>query len=85
MQATIRGIGSYVPETVIDNHQLAGSVLLNQFSVEQAYISYKTILEIAKQAAVQALENAQLLMPSEIDLIIVATITPDHIFPSVAA
>ncbi|MCG4691386.1 3-oxoacyl-ACP synthase, partial [Phocaeicola vulgatus] len=39
--------------------------------------------DLATKAAIKAIENAN-LTPEDIDLIIVATITPDMVFPSTA-
>lgn len=88
----ISGIGSYVPEKILTNDDLSKMVdTNNEWIVERTGIEERRIAEsnqatsdLAIEAANRALKNAN-LSPEEIDLIIVATITPDYIFPATAS
>lgn len=87
----ISGIGSYVPEKILTNHDLSKMVdTNNEWIVDRTGIEERRIAEpgtaasdLATKAALKALEDAK-ISPEEIDLIIVATATPDHVFPSTA-
>jgi len=83
--------GSYLPKKIITNDDL--SILINtndiwikkRTGVKQRHISNKneTTFAIGFYAARDAIQNAQ-IKKSSIDMIIVATATPDLIFPSTA-
>ena len=90
MGVQIAAVGSYVPETVIKNEDLA------QLGFDSDWITRRTgILErrraadgqaasdLAVLAARQCLANAG-VNPDEVDLILVATLTPDQTMPSTA-
>jgi len=87
----ILGTGKYVPEQVLTNQQLEQMVETNdEWIVSRTGIKERRIAasdeatsDLAYKAAQQALENAG-LTAGDIDLIIVATITPDMFFPSTA-
>lgn len=86
----IKGVGSYVPERVVTNYDLSNLVdTSNEWIVERTGIIERRITEgedtssIAFKAAEQAINDAN-VSKEEIDLIIVATITPDSFTPSVA-
>lgn len=87
----IIGIGSYVPEKVLTNFELEKMVdTSDSWITERTGISERRIAsdtestsDLAYKAAEQAVHNAG-LKPEEIDLIIVATVTPDSYFPSTA-
>lgn len=89
--AGILGVGSYVPERVLTNHDLEKMVetsdewIVSRTGIKQRRIAEETELasDLATQAAAQALQNAK-LTPQQVDLIIVATSTPDMHFPSTA-
>ncbi|KAA0546503.1 ketoacyl-ACP synthase III [Bacillus sp. BGMRC 2118] len=91
MNAGIVGIGRYLPEKVVTNHDLEKIVdtsdewIRTRTGIEQRRIASDEIdtSHMAFHAAEKALENAN-LSAEDIDLIIVATVTPDHPFPSVA-
>lgn len=90
-RAGIIGIGSYVPERTLTNFDLEKMVdTTDKWIVERSGISERRIAEdnmatsdMAVKAAEQALVEAG-VKPEEIGLIIVATVTPDHFFPSTA-
>lgn len=87
----ISGIGSYVPERILTNFDLSQMVdTNNEWIVERTGIEERRIADettaasdLATKAALRAIEDAN-VKPDEIDLIIVATATPDHVFPSSA-
>ena len=87
MTSRIAGIGIYVPETVVTNHDLAKIVDTNdQWITERTGIRERRIStgegtrHLATKAAACALENAG-VKPEELDLIILGTSTPDRNFP----
>lgn len=87
----VLGTGKYVPEKILTNHDLEQMVDTNdEWIVTRTGIRERRISspdqassDLAYHASVQALENAG-LTAEDIDLIIVATITPDSAFPSTA-
>jgi len=89
---SITGLGCYVPDRVLTNHDLAELVdTSDEWIVERTGIRERRIAsdeqamsDIALPAARAALEQAA-LDASEIDLIVVATVTPDMAFPSTGA
>lgn len=91
MHARITGTGSYLPERVLTNHDLEQMVeTSDQWIVERTGIRERHIAadhevtsDLAYQAAKKAIEAAD-IDANQIDLIIVATTTPDLIFPSTA-
>jgi 3-oxoacyl-[acyl-carrier-protein] synthase-3 len=91
IKAGIAGIGVYVPERVLTNAQLEEMVdtnhewILTRCGIHERHIATpeQATSDLAVLAADRALENAG-LAPEELDLIIVATNTPDMFFPSTA-
>lgn len=89
--ARITGTGSYLPERVMTNHDLEQIVdtsdawIRERTGIEQRHIAAEGQFtsDLAEPAARRALEAAG-RVPEEVDLIIVATTTPDRIFPSTA-
>ena len=87
----IAGTGGYLPAQVLTNAELEKRVdTTDQWIVERTGIRERRIAapgentcDLAEQAARRAIEAAR-LTPADIDLIIVATTTPDRIFPSTA-
>lgn len=86
----ILGTGSYTPDNVVYNKDLENIVDTSDTWIrERTGISERRISsgentsQIAAKAAIKALENSQ-LEGDDIDLILVATITPDSLTPSVA-
>ena len=88
---SIIGTGSYVPERVLTNAELATMVETNddwittRTGIKERRIAAEgeSTSDLAAQAALSAMENAG-ITAEEIDLIIVATVTPDMAFPSTA-
>ncbi len=89
--ARITGTGSYLPENVMTNHDLEKIVettdqwIRERTGIEQRHIAAdnETTVDLAEKASRMAIESAG-IDPSEIDLIVFATSTPDKIFPSSA-
>ncbi len=87
----IIGTGSKVPEKIISNYDLEKSVdTSNEWIIKRTGISERRILDdkqeaymLGVDAAKSALESAK-LSAQEIDLIVVATDTPDYMTPSTA-
>jgi 3-oxoacyl-[acyl-carrier-protein] synthase III len=90
-RAIIEGVGSYLPERVLTNQELAGMVdTSDEWIVERTGIRERRIAapgeltsDLAVAAARAALENAATDI-DEIDLVLVATSTPDQTFPATA-
>lgn len=90
--AHIVGWGMAVPDNIMTNDDLAAIVETdNEWIVSRTGIRERRIATdkeststLAHQAALKALEEANIL-PHDIDLIIVATSTPEHAFPSTAS
>jgi 3-oxoacyl-[acyl-carrier-protein] synthase-3 len=91
MNAGILGLGRCLPEKILTNHDLEKIVDTNDEWIRtRTGIQERRIAaddtdtsDLAYEAAVQALENAN-IKPEEIGLILVATVTPDHPFPSIS-
>ena len=90
-RAIIEGVGSYLPERVLTNRELAGMVdTSDEWIVERTGSRERRIAapgemtsDLAVAAARAALENAAIDI-DEIDLVLVATSTPDQTFPATA-
>lgn len=91
MFARIAGTGSYLPEKVLTNADLEQMVdtsdawITERTGIKKRYIAGpdETTCDLAEGAARRAMEAAG-AGPDDIDLIIVATTTPDRVFPSTA-
>lgn len=91
MNAGILGIGRCLPEKILTNHDLEKIVDTNdewirtRTGIEERRIAddETNTSDLAYEAAVKALENAR-ISAEEIGLILVATVTPDHPFPSIS-
>lgn len=87
----IIGTGKYVPERVLTNQELEKMVDTNdEWIVTRTGIRERRLAspeqassDLAYEASVQALKNAG-ITAEQIDLIVVATVTPDMAFPSTA-
>ena len=87
----IAGTGSYLPANVVSNEELARRVdtsdewIRSRTGIRQRHIAHaaQTSSELACNAALPAIAAAG-IATSDIELIIVATSTPDYIFPSTA-
>ncbi|MGB9673347.1 MAG: beta-ketoacyl-ACP synthase III [Anaerolineales bacterium] len=89
--AHISGWGMAVPETILTNQELEKIVetndewIVSHSGIRERHIAqdWQTTSSLAAEAAIKALEMAS-VHPSEVDLIIVATSSPDQIFPATA-
>src|ERR671936_617363 len=88
---SIIGTGSYVPDKVLSNADLSRMVdtsdewITTRTGIKERRIAAKdeTTSEMATKAALKAMEQAK-ISAKEIDLILVATATPDMLFPATA-
>ena len=88
---SIIGTGSYVPERVLTNEEMSTIVetsdewITSRTGIRERRIAAadERTSDLAAKAALAAIENAG-ITAEEIDLIIVATVTPDMFFPSTA-
>ena len=91
MHSRIGGTGRYLPAQVLTNDALAARVatddewIRTRTGIRQRHIAAadERTSDLAVAASRQALDDAG-VAPSDVDLIIVATTTPDDIFPSTA-
>lgn len=91
MRSTIAGVGSYLPTKVLTNDDLSKMMdtsdewIASRTGIRKRHIAADNELtsDLAVNAAKQAIDQAG-VKPAEIDLIIVATTSPDYIFPAVA-
>jgi 3-oxoacyl-[acyl-carrier-protein] synthase-3 len=91
MRSVVRGIGSYLPEKVLTNQDLAKLVdTSDEWIVQRTGISERHIAaegeltsDLSTVAARRALDDAG-LTPDDIDLIVLGTSTPDNTFPATA-
>ena len=90
-RSQIIGFGSYLPKEVVTNDDLAKKIdtsdewIRKRTGIAQRHIAADGELtsDIAEQAARAALENAG-VATDDIDLIVLATATPDNTFPATA-
>ncbi|MBB3945858.1 3-oxoacyl-[acyl-carrier-protein] synthase-3 [Rhizobium skierniewicense] len=91
IRSIIRGYGAALPKRVMTNQDIEAIVettdewIVQRTGIKQRYIAGEgeTTSSLGELAARAALENAG-IQPDEIDLIIVATSTPDNTFPATA-
>jgi 3-oxoacyl-[acyl-carrier-protein] synthase-3 len=91
IRARIIGTGSYLPARVLANAELAATVdtsdewIIERTGIRQRHIAAEGEFtsDLGTAAARRALDSAG-LSPADIDLIIVATATPDQTFPACA-
>lgn len=88
--AAITGVQGYLPETVVTNHDLAKIVdTSDEWILSRTGISERRLMKDGASsdmaaAAVTALLEKKGIDPLEIELVILATVTPDYPFPSTA-
>ena len=91
IRASLRGMGHYLPERVVENAEFENWVdtsdewIRSRSGIERRHFAAdgQTTSDLATKAATAALADAG-MQASEIDALIVATSTPDNTFPSVA-
>ncbi|MDR0590556.1 MAG: ketoacyl-ACP synthase III [Puniceicoccales bacterium] len=87
----VKGIGSYIPDCILSNADLEGMVdttnewIVSRTGIESRRICLDTEMtsDLCREAAQKALENANIAV-CDVDLIVVATVTPDMQFPATA-
>src|SRR5688572_19668550 len=90
--AAITGVSAYLPEYILTNKELETMMdTTDEWIMSRSGISERRIMKDPdKASAFMAAEAAKTLLkkknlsPLDIDLIIVATVTPDHQYPSTA-
>src|SRR5437867_8523785 len=88
---SIIGTGSYAPEKILTNEDLSRMVdtsdewITTRTGIKERRVAAKDEMtsDMAAKAALNAIEQAK-VSPEEIDLLLVATATPDMIFPATA-
>lgn len=88
---SITGTGSYLPERVLTNADLTKMVdtsdewITTRTGIKERHIAAKdqASSDLAVEAARRAMAQAG-VVPEDLDMILVATVTPDMIFPSTA-
>ena len=91
LRSVVLGCGSYLPARVVTNEELAGSVetshewIVQRTGIHQRHVAAQGEMtsDMAIQAARAALANGH-VDPQSIDLIVLATSTPDNTFPAAA-
>jgi 3-oxoacyl-[acyl-carrier-protein] synthase III len=92
VHVTITGLGAYVPERVVTNGELSELVdtsddwIIERTGIRERRIAAdsQALTDISLPAARQALEQAG-SDGTDVDLLVVATVTPDMMFPSTSA
>lgn len=88
----VQGVGSYLPQTVLTNADLAQRVdtsdewIVQRTGIHQRYVAAEGeyTSDLARHAAERAMADAG-VTAADIDLVILATSTPDQTFPATAA
>jgi 3-oxoacyl-[acyl-carrier-protein] synthase-3 len=91
IRSLIIGCGHYLPKKIVTNHDLSAILdtshdwIVERTGIHKRHFAAEGELtsDLATAAAWEALKSAS-LKPQDIDLIIVATVTPDQTFPSTA-
>ena len=92
LRSIVRGVGSYLPERIITNDELSKTLdtsdewIQQRVGIKQRHVAAEGEFtsDLAVHAARRALDDAR-VSPDEIDLIVLATTTPDLTFPATAA
>jgi 3-oxoacyl-[acyl-carrier-protein] synthase-3 len=90
-RAAVLGTGSFAPKKVLTNQELEKMVetsdewIVERTGIQERHIADNgvTSSDLAVEAAKRALKAAR-VKPAELDLILVATVTPDMLFPATA-
>lgn len=92
LRAVITAVGGYAPDYILDNHELSRMVdtsdewIMSRVGIKERHIlkeEGKGPSDMAVKAVEQIFEKTG-TTPEEIDLIVFATTTPDHVFPATA-
>ncbi|MEM6617117.1 MAG: beta-ketoacyl-ACP synthase III [Pseudomonadota bacterium] len=90
--SVVRGVGGYLPQNAVSNAELAKTVdtsddwIVQRTGIKQRYIAAdgEFTSHLGTKAAERAMANAG-VSADDIDLIVLATSTPDNTFPATAA
>ena len=91
LRSIVRGVGSYLPARIMTNEELSRTIdtsdewIQQRVGIKQRHIAAEGEFtsDLAVHAARRALDNARLSI-ADVDLIIVATTTPDLTYPATA-
>lgn len=91
LRSRLIGCGSYLPARIVTNHDLAGKVdtshdwIVQRTGIEQRHVAAEgeTTSDLAVAASRAALKSAG-IGPGDVDMIVLATTTPDETFPATA-
>ncbi len=91
LRAKISALGTYVPPRILGNHDLEKLVdtsdqwIMERTGIRERHLADKGVAtsDLAVEAAKKALEERG-ITPSDVQAVIVATVTPDMFFPSTA-
>ncbi len=91
IRSQVKGVGSALPRRILTNDELAAMVdtsdewIVQRTGIKQRHIAGpdETTASLGEAAARAALDNAE-LTPADIDLIVLATSTPNNTFPATA-
>jgi 3-oxoacyl-[acyl-carrier-protein] synthase III len=91
MNISITGLGAYDPPTIIENEELMKLVdtndewIITHTGIKRRHVSVgETVLDMAEKAATRAIETSG-LAASAIELVVLATSSPDSYFPMAAS
>ncbi len=92
IRSVVRGVGAYLPSRIVTNDDLAERLdtsdawIRDRTGIRERRIAAEGELtsDLAAAAARRALERAE-VSPTSVDLLILATSTPDNTFPATAA
>jgi len=90
-QSIIRGVGAYLPERVLTNEELSKTVdtsdewIRQRTGIARRHIAApnETTTDLACEAALRALDHSGVRV-DDVDLVVLATTTPDNTFPATA-
>ena len=90
MKSTITGWGKWGPDNVVRNHDMATFIdtsdewIQQRTGIKERRFSHVNNSDMASVAGLRAIATAG-LQPEDIDVVILATCTPDSIVPSAAS
>ncbi|GGD03116.1 beta-ketoacyl-ACP synthase III [Aquisalinus flavus] len=92
LKAVVEGVGGYLPDRVVTNDELAARVdtsdewITERTGIRQRHVAAEgqRTSDLATEAGRRAMDHAG-VGPDDIDLVIIATATPDLTFPATAA
>ncbi|MBP2158369.1 MULTISPECIES: beta-ketoacyl-ACP synthase III [Asticcacaulis] len=92
LRSAVTGVGGYLPPRIMTNHDMAKIVdTSDEWIVERTGIRQRHVIEDGGKTSDLAVEAARVALaaagktPADVDMIVVATTTPDMPFPSTAS